>query len=693
MPDKKFLSNSKLFFQDRRKLLSAGLLVFVLALGTFLRFYQLGASGDGNLYYAATVKSMLVSWHNFFFAAFEPGGSLSVDKPPLGFWVQALSAYFLGLNGFALALPNTIAGVLSIFMVYKLVRRPFGPWAGLLAALVLAVMPVAISAERNNTIDGLLVFVLLLAAWAFLQSVYTGKMRWLLLGAVIVGLGFNIKMLQAFLPLPAFYAVYFFGTRQKWWKKILNLALASVILLAVSFSWAVAVDLVPVSNRPYVDSTENNTVMELIFGHNGIERLINLRQGMGLDGGQNRQFTPAPSSGQPGGQLPVPPGGQNLPPGNLPNGDRPLPPGGQGFPQGLGGNDRQNSQITNGGQTGGQGGSMDFGTAGTLRLFTNPLVGEASWLLPFVLGGFIVLVILLARKRPFDGKHAAIILWAGWLLPEAIYFTYSTGLMHAYYLIMLGAPIAALAAMTGWALWEIIQKRKLLGWSLAFLLAGGTIFFQAGVLHGTAATAPQAVGLALALLGIGLVFAVVSRFRARFAPAALSLLLIAMLVAPALWSALTTFNSSPNTALPYAGPATQGSLSLPAAPRTGNGNGNGNARNQSLLDYLLANTAPGTYLLATDRANDAASYILDTGRPVLTFGGFLGEYQEVSVEHLSALAKSGQLRFILSQGAKQYPEIFQWVQQNCKAVDTSNLSGNGIPGGQAANSNLYDCGS
>jgi 4-amino-4-deoxy-L-arabinose transferase-like glycosyltransferase len=682
MPVKKFLSNAKLFFQDRRKLLFAGLLVFVLALGTFLRFYQLGASGDGNLYYAATVKSMLISWHNFFFAAFEPGGSLSVDKPPLGFWVQALSAYFLGLNGFALALPNAIAGVLSIFMVYELVRRPFGPWTGLLAALVLAVMPVAISAERNNTIDGLLVFVLLLAAWAFLQSVYTGKLRWLLLGAVIVGLGFNIKMLQAFLPLPAFYAVYFFGTRQKWWKKILNLVLASVILLAVSFSWAIAVDLVPVSDRPYVDSTENNTVMELIFGHNGIERLINLRQGMGLDGWQNRQFTPNSSSGQPGGQLPLPPGGQNIPQGNLPNGVRPVPSGGQGFPQGS---------IEDDGQSGGQPGSMDFGTAGTLRLFTNPLVGEVSWLLPFVLGGLVILVIVIVRKRPFDGKHAALILWAGWLLPEAIYFTYSTGLMHAYYLIMLGAPIAALAAMTGWALWEIIRERRLLGWSLAFLLAGGTIFFQADVLRGTTTAASLPVVIALTLLGTGLVFAVVSRFRAHFAPAALSLLLIAMLVAPALWSALTTFNSSPNTALPYAGPATQESLSLPGAPRTGNGAGNGNTRNTSLLDYLLANTEPGTYLLATDRANDAASYILATGRPVLTFGGFLGEYQEVSVEQLSALVESGQLRFVLSQGAQQYPEIFQWVQQNCKTVDTSNLSGTGNPGGQAANSNLYDC--
>jgi len=158
------------FFQDRRKRVVTGLFLLIILLGAFLRFYNLGVTGLGNQYYAATVKSMHTSWHIFFYVSFEPGGSVSVDKPPLGFWVQALSAYFLGVTGFALALPNVLAGVLSIFLVYKLVQHPFGPWVGLLAALVLAVMPVAISAERKNTIDGLLGCVLLLAARAFCMA-------------------------------------------------------------------------------------------------------------------------------------------------------------------------------------------------------------------------------------------------------------------------------------------------------------------------------------------------------------------------------------------------------------------------------------------------------------------------------------------------------------------------------------------
>ena len=130
--------------KNREKLLLA-----VLLLAAFLRLYHLGASGYGNLYYAAAVKSMLLSWKNFFFAAFEPGGSVSVDKPPLGFWVQALSAALFGLNGFALALPNALAGVFSVFLVYRLVRRPFGPWAGLAAALALALTFPVVTVYRD----------------------------------------------------------------------------------------------------------------------------------------------------------------------------------------------------------------------------------------------------------------------------------------------------------------------------------------------------------------------------------------------------------------------------------------------------------------------------------------------------------------------------------------------------------------
>ena len=140
-------------YQNRQTQLAAATalsLLFILLLGGWLRFYHLGENGLGNTYYATTVKSMLTSWHNFFFASYEPGGSVTVDKPPLGFWVQAIFAYLLGINGFALALPQALAGWLSIPLLYHLVQRHLGRVAGLVAAFVLAITPVTISTERKD---------------------------------------------------------------------------------------------------------------------------------------------------------------------------------------------------------------------------------------------------------------------------------------------------------------------------------------------------------------------------------------------------------------------------------------------------------------------------------------------------------------------------------------------------------------
>lgn len=673
----------------RQKILVTILLALILLLAAFLRFYHLGETGVGNQYYAAAVKSMLQSWHNFFFVAFEPGGSVSVDKPPLGFWVQCLSAYFLGVNGFALALPNALAGVFSVFIVYKLVRRPFGPWAGLAAALALAVTPVAVSAERNNTIDGLLVFVLLLAAWAVLQSVYTRKVGWLFLGMFLVGVGFNIKMLQAYLILPGLYALYFFAARFKWWQKILHLAAATLLLLAVSFSWAVTVDLTPPENRPYVGGSENNTVMELIFGHNGLSRLIG--------GGLNRVRTDAPDhpvQNPPYGPGNVQPPVQNLPPGNvtpplLPYGQQPgqlpgvqPPPYGQQPPVGAYPRPPLPGSQVYPGQSG-SGNVMDVGTPGTLRLFTFPLVGEIGWILPFILIGIFILIAAL-WKQPLGQKHAALLLWAGWLLPEALYFTYSTGIMHAYYMIMMGAPLAALFAMIGWALWQLFQKRKWLALGLLALLAGGTILFQAVTMSGRTSAAGGTTAGAFLLLGAGLLLAAAARTRRQLAAIGLSLALMAVLLAPGLWSLLTTLNPAPNVALPYSGPA-QDTENHPVVQVRG---GNDVFVNPLLLDFLLENYRGEKYLVATLNANQAAPFILTTGLPVFTFGGFGGMDVIVDADGLAEMVAAGELRFVLSQGLEQRQDVFLWLQQNCVRVDLPDS-----PPGEAVNQMLLmDCG-
>src|SRR5207249_90681 len=129
--------------------------------------------------------------------------------------------------------------------------RAFGPLAGFVAALVTALTPIAVAVQRVNNLDAILVLVLVLAAWAMLRAVETGRLWQLMLAVALVGLGFNVKMVEAFVVLPAFYLVYLLMARGGWWRRIAHLSIATLVLAVVSLSWAVAVDLTPASNRPY----------------------------------------------------------------------------------------------------------------------------------------------------------------------------------------------------------------------------------------------------------------------------------------------------------------------------------------------------------------------------------------------------------------------------------------------------------
>lgn len=230
----------------------------ILLTSIFMNFYQLGQNGFGNLFYAAGVRSMVDSLHNFFFVSYDPGGFVTVDKPPLGFWLQAISVKLFGFAPFSIFLPQALAGVLAVLVLFCLVRRHFGIVAGLLAALALAISPLSVVTARNNTIDSTLVLVLLLGAWAIMLAAETGRWRWLLLSAALIGLGFNIKMLEAYLVLPAFGLLYLLAAPRKFWLRSGQLLVALLVLLIVSLSWAVTVDLTPPSQRPYVGSSKGN---------------------------------------------------------------------------------------------------------------------------------------------------------------------------------------------------------------------------------------------------------------------------------------------------------------------------------------------------------------------------------------------------------------------------------------------------
>ncbi len=681
------------WWTPRESTLGTMALVAIVVMAAALRFANLGALGEANHYYTAAVKSMLLSWHNFFFVAAEPGGSVSVDKPPVGLWLQAISAYVFGVNGFSVVLPQILAGISSVIVLYYLVRRPFGIAAGLLSALALAITPVVVATDRNNTMDSTLILTLLLAAWAFIKATESSQLRYLLLGAALVGIGFNIKMLQAYLPLPAFYALYFLGAKERLIGKLGKLTLATVLLLVISLSWTTIVDLTPASQRPYVGSSQNNSEWNLIFGYNGASRLM----GMGFGGGGNRGNGP-----RDGGVLPPNRGadGAFQPP--SPGADGPFPPqdgtgNGMRPPMGPGGDGGLAGRVPGG--PGGPGGAGETGQPGVLRLFSTPLSKETSWLLPFGLFSALLMAFRDRLHWPIAPKHQALALWGGWLLTGAVFFSVA-GFFHEYYLSMLAPPLAALVAMGIVELWRLRQERPWLAIGLLLIGVGGTLVLQIVTAQAFVKTVwwlPFVIGL---FIPGALLLIAARREWSRVALAGFAGVIAAMLVTPGIWSGLTMLYSSENQSLPSAysgrasGPVNRGGLQI----------------NQALLNYLESNTQETTFLMAVPSAMQGADYVLATGRPVLYLGGFMGQDQVESSASLAQMVAEGKLRFIYwgGQGGGLGPggqsDISTWVANTCTPVQgfdtatrntgapdgtTAQAGGMSSPGGMQVT--LYDC--
>ncbi len=673
----------------------AALLVIVV-LAAVLRFADLAQLGYVNHYYTAAIVSMLKSWHNFFFVAAEPGGLVSVDKPPLGLWIQAASAGIMGVNTLGILLPEIVAGILSVILVYHLVQRSFGPFPGLLAALAMAITPVVVATDRNNTMDSLLILTLLLAAWAFIKATETGRLRFLLLGGALVGIGFNIKMLEAYLPLPAFLALYFLGAKDRFWPKLGKLALAVILMLGISFSWTTIVDLTPASQRPFVGSSGDNSEMSLIFGYNGLQRLFGMGRSLftTTSGGGNRGAFPnngfSPNRSQP------PSSGF----GSRSNG---------GFPSNLPGSRRFGGQPVGGNFGGGfGGGATGTGQAGLLRLVSAPLSKEVSWLLPVALFGIGLLFFRQKLHWPLAPKHQALVLWGIWFLTDAIFFSVA-GFFHEYYLAQMAAPLVILAAIAIIELWEMGANQPWLAVILLLSVTGITLKLQmdtASAFIGTPWWQPLVIGLFVA--GGAWLILSAARHSKRNTAASFSILMLAVLVTPGIWSGLTTLHPSLNQSLPA---AYDGQTSGP--------NNNGRLEiNQALLSYLEANTKGITYLMAVPSSMQGSDYVIATGRPVLYLGGFMGVDQVVDSAQLAALVATHQLRFIywdlqgngfggnLTNGA----DLSSWITANCKVVNGFNAvtQNSGAPGGttsgQSTNSfqnqggfgrmqiSLYDCG-
>ncbi len=238
-------------------------------------------------YYAAAVRSMAGSWHDFVYGAFDPAGTVTLDKLPGAFWLQALSVRAFGVSTWAIVVPQVVEGVLAVLVLYRIVRRLAGPGAGLIAAAVLAVSPAVVALDRGNISDSLMILLVLLAADAVCGALDDGRWWRLVLAGVWVGLAFQAKMLEAWLVLPALAVTYLVAGPGGFGRRLGQTLVGGVAALAVSLSWMVAVSLVPAASRPFVDGSTGDSLFEQVFVYNGLGRVgeaspLQILSGQGL---------------------------------------------------------------------------------------------------------------------------------------------------------------------------------------------------------------------------------------------------------------------------------------------------------------------------------------------------------------------------------------------------------------------------
>ncbi|MGZ4553598.1 MAG: glycosyltransferase family 39 protein, partial [Mycobacteriaceae bacterium] len=160
-----------------------GLVALLVATAVFY-LWGLSASGYANSFYSAAVQAGSVSWKAFFYGSSDAANSITVDKPPASLWVMALSVRVFGLSSWSILAPQALEGVATVALLYAVVRRRFGPAAGLISGLVLALTPVAALMFRFNNPDALLTLLMVASVWALMRGVEDGRTRWLVLTGV-----------------------------------------------------------------------------------------------------------------------------------------------------------------------------------------------------------------------------------------------------------------------------------------------------------------------------------------------------------------------------------------------------------------------------------------------------------------------------------------------------------------------------
>jgi 4-amino-4-deoxy-L-arabinose transferase-like glycosyltransferase len=702
-------------------------------------------------FYSVAVKSMSESWKAFFYGAFDPRATITIDKLAGSFLPQALSARIFGFHPWSLALPQVIEGVVAVLAMYRLVRRWAGPVPGLLAAAIFALTPIAASMFGHSMEDGALTMCLVLAADAYQRAVMEARLRSLIWSGVWVGLGFQAKMLQAWMVLPALVIGYLLFAPARPWRRIWQVGVAGVVMLAVSLSWIALYTFTPARDRPYVDGSTNNSAVAMVFGYNGLERFgISVAgavtSGPGVSSGARAGgggFREPGGAGGAGGARTR--GGAGGAPGGAPNGGAP------------------NGGVPGGGAPGGGAATAarsSFGQGWT-KLLGSEFGPEVGWLYPLAVLALIFGLLWTWRARRTDQIRAGFVMWGIWLVTFGVIFSKMSSIPHTAYVASLAPPLAALSAAGIVMFWRYFRAGDARGWLLPVAVAA-EVAWAWFLWRDYGGFLPWVRIVALAAGAAGVAVMVVARLsrrvRARLLTAGLTAGVGAMLVAPAAWAgsvldasyAGSSFNAS---AGPVSGMGGFGGGGGPAggnaaaedmfrdfadrsgAPGTGTGNSAGpggrrfgepgpgrtgaaggvgggaggmmgattalTSSEQQIYDYVRAHRGGASYLMAVSSWTEASPYIEATGQEVMPMGGFSGSVPEPTLARVRELVNSGQLKFFLINGSgggagggpgggrgATASTIGSWVRSNCQTVPARDYAGSGASTGAGT---LYAC--
>ena len=626
-------------------------LAALLLATALLYLVGLDRNGWGNEFYAAAVQAGAKSWKAFLFGSLDSSNFITTDKPAGFLWVMELSARVFGVNYWSLLVPQALAGVATAGVLYTTVRRWFGPRAGLVAGAVMALSPVAALMFRFDDPDALLTLMITLAAYAMTRAVESGRTRWVVLAGVFVGAGFLSKFMAAFMVVPALALAYLWAGPPGLGKRVWQLLAGGGALLLTAGWWVAVVLLTPAADRPFVGSSTDNNILNLILGYNGFGRLTGNESGRG-------------------GLL------------------------------GLGGTS-SGAGSGAGAAARGFGGAGPFGGSGGItRLFSAQYGGQVAWLIPAALIAMVVMLWASRRAGRTDRTRAAALLWGGWLLTAGLVLSFMSGISHTYYVVVLTPAIGALAGIGSAKLWEIrrtwfarvtLAVALLVTGALAWVLLGRNpgwlpwlrvviVLAAAGaaclLLAGAALRAPAAGAAPRA-----------GRGRTLLSAVPVSLALVAGLGGPLAYS-IDTAATAHSGASPSAGPATASAFGGRGAfPGTGGAGGaaaefrdrfpgldrgasgdnpgrrpgggggfgglGGNAGASAALVKLLETGAPGyKWAAATVGSDSAASMELSTGGdPVMAVGGFSGSDQAPTLADFQRLVAAHEVHYFVAGGA------------------------------------------